>query len=187
LGLAGKLIIPASLRHLEQTKEQRLENQDVPKNYFLGKYQPTEFEAAKNKYYSIMAGDWGVWFPSQNYEFMPVETGYFRGKRLTEHSKRKPETERLAEVLAIRQLALWAAPSMPAIGGMDGFTLEFARLLLDAHRQDKSSELIEGIQQQAGIYFIHCEEGPCRSALLHTLKIIRSHCASFDQYLFLIP
>lgn len=186
LGLAGKLIIPSTIRHLKQTKEQRLENQNVPKNYFLGKYQPTEFEAAKNKYYSMMAGDWGGWFPSQNYELVQLEPSYFRGIRITEPSKRNAECERLAEVLAIRQLALWAAPSMPAIGGMEGFTIEFARLLLDTHKYDKSFDFIEAIERTEAIYFIHCEDGPCRSALLDTLKVIRSHCASFDQYLFVI-
>jgi hypothetical protein len=58
LGLAGKLIEPQTLRHIEQEEQQRLENQDVAKQPFLGRFETTELEGAKKKYLTSLSKSW---------------------------------------------------------------------------------------------------------------------------------
>lgn len=181
-GLAAKLIDPATLRHLEQEQEQRIGNQKVSRNRFLGKYEPTEFEGAKNKYYSFIAGNWATYFPSQDYEYSLVEQQYYRGCRVTEPLGRRADYDYLAEVLAAKQLTVWAWPSaLP-----DVESLQLAKVVRDAHAINKSHALVERIADGSGIYFIRCGSSQCREAIQKTLSMLCSHFPRFAQSLVLV-
>ena len=186
LGLAAKQIDARSLRHIEQSEKQRLENQDVKKNRFLGKFEPTEFEGAKNKFYTAFAGNWGSYFPSQDYAISPVQRQFYRGRRVTQSLKRNMDFERMAEVLAAKQLTAWASSTMPELANIDDAGIEFSTLLRDAHLANKSHDLIAALKSGRGVYFIRCEAGVCREALHKTLKVLRMHYPSFTLSLFLI-
>lgn len=180
LGLAGKLIDPNTLRHLEQAQDHRTASQHISKYRFLGKYEPTEFEGAKNKYYTAIAGNWATWFPSQDYGISEVEKQFFQGSRVTNALKHNADFDLLSEVLAAKDLAVWALPTMPEIN-----SIEFSSLILSAHKVNKSSDLIEGIKNSKDLYFIHCEPGPCREALQKTLHVMRRHYPTFADGLVL--
>lgn len=185
-GLAGKLVNPNSLRHIEQSEEQRLANQNVPKNRFLGRFEPTEFEGAKNKFYSTFVGGWGTYSQTQDYAISAVGQGLYRGIRITKSIARTAQFECLSEILAIRQLTIWALSTMPKIGSTEEIDLEFGRVMRDAHAINKSRELVDGLSNGKGLYFIRCEEGPCRAALLKTLQVMHSHYPSFAECVALV-
>lgn len=183
-GLAGRLIDPRSLRHIEQAEDQRLANQVVPKNRFLGKFEPTEFEGAKNKFYTFMMGNWASYYPSQDYCISKIEPQFYRGRRVTNSIARNSDVEQLAKLFAAKQLANWAS-KFPELGNLGEIDIEFAQLLRDAHAINKSRDLIESIKSGKGVYFIRCKSGPCRSALVKTLNVMQDHYPSFAQNLYL--
>jgi len=183
-GLAGKQINPTSLRHVEQAEELRITNQGVSRNRFLGKFEPTEFEGAKNKFYAAIAGGWARYLEPQDYRIAEREPGLFCGTRVTKMPRRDPEIQQLSESLAARQLAIWAA-SMPDVGGSGDVGMDYANLLRDAHAINRSRELVVGAHGTPQC-FIYCEPGPCRAALRKTLQVLHSHNPSFSRYLVLI-
>ncbi|MEF8709224.1 MAG: glycosyltransferase [Candidatus Accumulibacter propinquus] len=186
LGLAGKLIDPTSLKHIEQSEQQRLANQSVPKNRFLGRFEPTEFEGAKNKYYTTIAGTWANYFPLQDYEFSGIGERYFRGHRLTTLPMHNAGYLQLAEILATLQLTIWASSEMPELAGLEQYSMDLAKLLRVAHSANKSRNFLDGLKTGKGLYFIRCEEGECRSSLSKSLSVMRAHHPELSAGLILI-
>lgn len=184
-GLTGRLINPRSLGHIGQAEEHKLADQAVARNRFLDKFEPTELEDAKKIFYTTLAGNWSSNSPSQDYDISRIEQRYYRGHRVTKSISRNLEIERLAEILAIRQLTVRASSTTPEFAHLAEVDFEFARLLCDAHAVNKSRDLVEGIKTGKGLYFIRCEPGPCRAALLNTLQVMCSHYPSFAQSLIL--
>jgi len=186
LGLAGKLIDPGSLKHIEQSEQQRLANQSIPKNRFLERFEPTEIEGAKNKFYTTIAGTWAWYFSLQEYEISGINERYFRGHRLTTIPTLNLGYLHLAEVFATNQLTTWASTEMPQLAGLEQFAIDLAILLRAAHSANKSRHFVDGLRDGNGIYFIRCEEGECRSALGETLRVMRAHHPELSAGLILI-
>lgn len=185
-GLAGRLIEPRSLRHLEQRQEQRLENQQVIRNRFLDRFEPTEFEGGRNKFYGLLTSNWGTWNAPQDYQVTRTGQRTYLGQRTTQVPMRAPEFERLAEVMAAKQMALWTIATVPELAPIYDFPLEFAQLLRDCHLLGRSGQLIKAIKESANIHFIHCDQEPLRAALLRSLEILHKHIPTFDNHLFIV-
>lgn len=186
LGLAGRLIDPNTLQHIEQTHEQRTANQSVSRNRFLGRWEPAEFEGATNKYYTAISTDWNPSAPLQDYGISTGQPRFYRGARVTEAPKRNAEIYRLSKVLAARDLAVWAFSTMKkVVSSIDEIDVNLANLLKDAHELNKSRDLVKAISVGKGLYFIRCEAGPYSAALHKTLQVMRKHYPSFAESLFL--
>lgn len=185
-GLAGRLINPYTLRHIEQTQEQRLENQDASRSRFLGQFDPTVFESEKNKFYATIAGTWGPYSPAQDYELSKLADNFFRGKRTTVSPPRNPSIERLSEILAARQLAVSATATIGHLGQAADIGIELARVLRDAHFAGRSLDLAERINAGRGVFFFRCEDDVCRNTLPKTIDVLRSHYPAFEQSLIVV-
>jgi hypothetical protein len=183
LGLAGRQIDPGTLCHIDQTEQQRIENQAVGGNKFLGGIDATTFEGTKNKFYTAIAGSWAAYSGAQDYVIAEVYEGYFRGARVTHSSRPNPEYVQLAETLAARQLAEWGLSSMPGSGEVAEISIEFARLLLDAQKLNRSQTLIDGLDHGSNLIFVSSERGACSFALTKTLEVLHGHYPSFSERL----
>lgn len=184
-GLVGRLIEPRFLKQIGRIVEHSPANQAAPMDRYLGMFEPAEFEGAKNRYYSYVAGNWSSKLPSQDYDISQPEPRIYRGRRTTQSPRRNPDLDYLSEILAIKQLTTEASSTIPEIGCLGDIGFEFARLLRDIHAASKSREFVEGMKNGKGLYFIRCEPGPCSAALLKTLQVMRSHSPSFAQDLVL--
>jgi glycosyltransferase involved in cell wall biosynthesis len=185
LGLAGRQIDPFTLTHLEQVEGTRSAHQALTTNRFLGRFAPTEFEGAKNKYSAALSGNWAPYYPSQDYRLSATGDRSWQGHRVTQTIARDADIDYVAELFAARQLGNWAA-SVPEIGPMPAWNLAFSQLLRDAHAIGKTFELIDGIKRGTGVYFFRCESSPLCAAVLKTLRVLRLHHAPFVQGVVLV-
>ncbi|MEO8331585.1 MAG: glycosyltransferase family 2 protein [Gallionella sp.] len=185
-GLAGQLINPYTLRHIEQAEEQRLENQDASRSRFLGQFEPTVFESEKNRFYTTIEGTWGAYSFSQDYKLLQIEDNFFRGRRTTASPTRNLSTERLSEIFAARQLAVSATATMPYLGQAADIGIELARVLRDAHFAGRSMDLADRIYAGRGVFFFRCEDDVCRNALPRTIDVLCRHYPVFEQALIMV-
>lgn len=81
-GLAQKYLSFDSLLHLDQEEEQRLENQVVVKDLFLGEVPPTEFYNQRNKFLVRLLDYWSF-DQLQEYEITSLSAGCWQAKRIS--------------------------------------------------------------------------------------------------------
>lgn len=186
LGLAARLIDQASVWHIEQQESQRTENQDVNHHLFLGRFGPTEMEGAKNKFYTQLAGAWGHYSRVQCFELAPVNGQLRRGSRSTDLVPAQVALQNLAEIFAVRQLALWAADVPASIGIDSAVGLELSRLLRDAHASGRSEQLLSALQNRQGLHFVRVPQGPLHKALLKTLSLLVTHRRGSSNEMFIL-
>jgi hypothetical protein len=175
LGLAGKLMAPRTIRHIDQEERQRLENQNVALQPFLGRFEATELEGAKNKYLTAMSPSWGRHFQAQDYSLVPEAHRLLRGRRTTYPLVGQSEIKAIAATLATRQLALWIADTLPMLPADLLGRLGFPRLLWDAHRRGAGDRLLASLRNAQGVHFVLCADLALRPALGRTLALILDH------------
>jgi len=175
LGLAGQLIRSRSLRHVEQTELQRIENQNVRTHAFLGRFAATEMEGSKNKYLTVTNTPWGSYSSSQDYRLVEQRAGVWQGGRSTRPIAPPADLARLASSLAIRQLVQWNGESTPELPTSLLARVDFAELLARAHANDVSERVIAALRAAKGVHFVRCSEPALQPALRKTLTLIADH------------
>jgi|CXWL01.1.fsa_nt_gi glycosyltransferase involved in cell wall biosynthesis len=186
-GLAARQIDPNLIRHIDQIEGQRLENQQVILSKFMGLFEATEFEGAKNKFYSTMIGGWGPYSLTQDYLLSQHDTRFYRGYRTTSSYERDSGIEKLAEVLASSQLSIWGKKILSDCGlPFVDVNLGLSMLLSKAHRQKRSAQLINAVQKRQGIQLIRCEDAICHEALQKTIAVFKSHYPVFADSIVIL-
>nr|CCF78634.1 hypothetical protein RGS1_70340 [Rubrivivax gelatinosus S1] len=171
LGRAGRLLAHGSLRHIEQSEAQRLENQAVAPHLALGRFAATEHENLVNRYHELANLEWPASFELQDYEIVPFGTRLLRGRRLTTSPALHASERRMAATLAMRQLAVWQQDSFPP--GIRDLTHElgFARLLRQAHAAGQSAALADALRQRRGIHLFRPAAG-FSAATVRTVRLL---------------
>jgi hypothetical protein len=186
LGLSAKLIDPESLKHIEQEEVQRTENQEISKNLFLGKFQPTEFEGSKNKYLTLNNASWGNYQPGQDYKLTFENSNLIAGKRSTIPMYPSEDMLSLASKLGARQLCLWNAAELTKIPFELQKSLAFSQLFSDAHKVGLSGKLFKFLQSGQGLHFLLCHEPELKLAIIKTIHVLKNHDANFLDKILII-
>lgn len=184
LGRAGHILDHQSLKHLDQTDSQRIENQDLRADLVLGRFAPTEYENLVNKFYTSMIGDWGSGSSPQDFCLEAVESNLWRGRRTTPLPKSKPEARRLAEVLGASHLVHWSVDIFPHIPSTSILSLEFARLLRDVREQGREIALINALRERRRIHLFRCPDPSLREALRATVGTLRERLPPLAEVFF---
>jgi glycosyltransferase involved in cell wall biosynthesis len=186
LGLAGNLLAFDSLSHLNQAETQRLENQDVTKTHFLSRFPPTELENIINKFDSSLNGDWGAYFPRLDFVLETGDGRAMNGYRIPRPPVQMFVPRRVAEVLAISELAAAAHDLFPGIPWPTLKSTEFARLLRDARHQGCEAELLRALRQKTRIQIFRSSEEKLAHPLRQTLETVRKQHPSLNDCIFII-
>ena len=180
-GLAGRLIEPRTLRHIEQQEQQRTENQDVDLHSFMGRFGPTEVEGSKNKYQTLANTSWGSYSRHQEFGITEVRPGLYKGRRSTPLWPAAPDLRGIGATLAMRQLVLWNAGGLADFPTETISRLDFADLFKRAHRQGASEQLLDALNGGRNLHFVLCRDAALRPALRKTLSLIVDHVADVAQ------
>lgn len=186
LGLSAYLIDTNSVFHIEQQESQRTENQDVNEQKFLGRFGSTDMEAAKNRFYTQILGDWANYSYPHSYDIKFIHEQLRQGRRTTDFVNTQGDLKQLAEVFAVRQLTLWAGdlPSDLTLDSEVGF--ELSRLFRDSHAIGKSELLFSAIKRRRGIHFVRIPQGTLRNALIKTISVLNEKRGSVSREIFIL-
>lgn len=186
LGLAGRLLDQGSVTHIDQTEEQRLENQSALGQKFLGKFERTEYEAAKNKFYTVMSGGWGKWSDAHDYQLSRSSETTYTVRRIGKVKILDHGLSDLAQTLAIRQLLSWTADFSKVFQSDTKSGTELYKLFRDAHLRGMSQQLHDALSACAGIHFITAASADLLAAVQKTLQLIASHQQNFIKIIVLV-
>lgn len=178
LGRVGRLLAYDSVRHLAQDETERLQYQDVAKAMVLGHLEPTEFENLTNKFHELSSLEWARYMTTQNYHLVEAAPRRWHGQRSTVAPKHRAEERDLAQVLAMRQVASHRGDLLPQAAWQIVGSIEFGRLLKQAHAQGVSARLIDAVSQRCALHLMACESGALREATVHTMGIVFAHLAA---------
>jgi hypothetical protein len=184
-GLAGHLLAHDSLHHLPQEDAQRLENQAVRSDLFLGCFAPTEHQNLVNKFDTMLRGDWGSWHPPQDYALRSDGRAGWVGRRATALVGHTASVRHVAEVLAANQLARDSASRFPHIPWETVTSFEFARLLSDARAQGMDDRLTRALSTRQGVHILRCPQPALRNAVRHTIATVHEHLPSLAENIFI--
>ncbi len=186
LGRAGRLLQHGSLRHLPQEEDQRLKHQAVDRTLALGRFAPTEFENLTNKFHELTSLEWSYYSQAQDYTLESTGGRVWHAHRTTAVPTHRIEERDLALVLAMRQLATWAGDLLPASAWSTACSLEFARLLQQAHATGHSQSLATALRERRGLHCISVAAGPLRQATEKTLTILCQQRSELDGVLLIL-
>jgi hypothetical protein len=188
LGLAGKLIAPGTVRHLDQEEAERLEHQDVPSHRFVGQFESTEFENSKNKFLTLLSPPWNALSRCQDFELHPENesAAYLCGRRTTELIPADPHLKALAETLAARELLQWTSGVLPSDTTSVKSQLELGRLLSGVHRARAGERFAAALTTGRGIHFIRCPEPLLQPSIVKTVELIAQHDPSLHDRLVIV-
>jgi hypothetical protein len=186
LGLAGRLLDQGSVWHIEQSEVQRLENQNAYDRKFLAKFERTEYEAAKNKFYTIMSGAWGKWSDAHDYHLSQAAESVYTTRRASSVKQQDAGLIDLAQILAVRQLLSWTADISKVFTPEARSGTALYKLFRDAHLRGASQQLHTALSVRAGVHFVKVESATLLGAVKKTLQVIASHQPNFANHIVLL-
>jgi len=110
-GMKPIFIVPTSLFHLEQDKEERLKYQAVNKNLFLDTFEPTEYYNIRNKYLTAINDSWCA-SKLADYSLVQKTLTVWEAKRISTELEIPKFVYTDAEKYAVLQLSSWCNESL---------------------------------------------------------------------------
>ncbi len=185
-GLAGRLLVLGSLRHLEQEDGERIAHQDIQPVRRYGNFAPTEHENQVNRFQTATLPEWSSRQWTQDYEIVPLEASHWVARRRTVRPSHAPGQRVLAETIAARVIMSWLEPVLPPETWPHPDSLELARLMRQADRRGLCTRLGEQIRQKRGVHLLRVADPIWRDAVRQTLQSLRAHHPELPRSLVIL-
>lgn len=174
-GLAGRLLVLGSLRHLEQQDEERIAHQDIQATRRYGHFAPTEHENQVNRFHTATQSEWSSRQWTQDYDITPVEPCHWVARRSTNRPRYVAGQRVLAETIAARVITSWLGGVLPPETWPHPDSLELARLMRQADRRGLATQLVAKLRGHRAVHTLRAADPVWRRALRHTLQSLQAH------------